>query len=305
MSKHTFKEWFMATRLWAFPASTMPIVASAGYMFWRLKTSDDPGFDSLSYTNAALALLAMVLFHAAGNLWSDVNDYLKKVDNDEAYCIKTLVSGQFSLREIRLFSLSFFVAAVISGLVLLYLSGPLTLWFGVAGLLFTLLYPFMKYRAMGDLDIFLTYGILPCLGTGYVMSGEIIPELAWVALSVSLITVAILHTNNMRDIHTDTKAGIHTFAMLIGHKASKVVYVAEVAVIPFVLTATLSILGIYPLYSLAVFLSLPIAIKLCRLIGASTRDTLNTIAPADGMTAQLVMVFALLLTASFIVGGVI
>lgn len=302
MSKHTFKDWFMATRLWAFPASTMPIIASASFMFW--KTWGTPHYETLSISNAALTLLTMVLFHAAGNLWSDVNDYLKKVDNEEAYCVKTLVSGQFSLREIRLFSLSFFVAAIISGFVLLYLSGPLTLWFGVAGVVFTLLYPFMKYRAMGDLDIFLTYGILPCIGTGYVMSGEIVPELAWVALSVGLITVAILHTNNMRDVHTDTKAGIHTFAMLIGHKTSKVVYVSEV-IFPYLLAVVLSVIGIFPLYALVVLLTLPLVWKPCRLIWTSTTDTLDTIAPVDGMTAQLVLCFGLPLSLSFIVAGLL
>lgn len=271
-------------------------------MFWR--TWGTSNYETLSISNAVLALLTMVLFHAAGNLWSDVNDYLKKVDNNEAHCVKTLVSGQFSLREIRLFSLSFFVAAVISGLFLLYLSGPLTLWFGVVGLLLTLLYPFMKYRAMGDLDIFLTYGIIPCLGTSYVMSGEIVPEMAWIALSVGLITVAILHTNNMRDVHTDTKAGIHTFAMLIGHKAAKVVYITEV-VTPYILTAVLSIVGIFPIYTLAVFISLPLVLKPCRLIWASTPDTLDTIVPADGMTAQIVLAFGIPLTAAFIAAGIL
>lgn len=273
-------------------------------MFWALKTQENPLFYSLNYVNAALALLTMVLFHAAGNLWSDVHDYLKKVDTDEAYCVKTLVSGDFSVREIRIFSLSFFAAAIISGLVLWYLSGELTLWFGVAGLLLTLIYPLMKFHALSDIDIFLTYGILPCLGTGYVMSGEIVPELAWVALSVGLITVAILQLNNTRDVLTDTKAGIHTFAMLTGHKAAKIVYATEV-LLPFALTAVLSLIGIFPIYALAVFISIPLAIKLCRLVAASSRDTLASIAHVDGLTAQLVMVFALLLTASFIVAGLI
>lgn len=74
----------------------------------------------------------------------------------------------------------------------------------------------------------LAYALLPTLGTCYVATGVVDWNVLWIALPVGLITVAILHANNTRDMRTDARAEIQTLAMKLGGKASMYVYCAEV-----------------------------------------------------------------------------
>ena len=97
---------------------------------------------------------------------------------------------------------------VVLGLVMVYLTGITLLWFGLAGIALSLLYPPLKYIALGDLVIMACYALLPMLGTTFICTGNIVTEVLWLAVPVGSITVAILHANNARDIETDRRAGI-------------------------------------------------------------------------------------------------
>ena len=72
MKKHTLKEWLVATRPWSFPASAMPVVVTLGYLFWEQGEIDWP--------IGVFTIINVVLFHAAGNTWSDYRDF-KSVHN--------------------------------------------------------------------------------------------------------------------------------------------------------------------------------------------------------------------------------
>ena len=72
MNKHSFKEWLIAVRPWSFPASAMPVIVTLGYLFWS-------GAD-VNWVNGIWALLNIIVFHAAGNAWSDYFDYRTGVD---------------------------------------------------------------------------------------------------------------------------------------------------------------------------------------------------------------------------------
>ena len=86
--KHTFKDWFLATRPWSFPASAMPVMVTLFYLWWR-------GYE-LSWGFGIWAVLNVVVFHACGNTWSDYFDYKKGVDADDTYGNKTLTDGLFT-----------------------------------------------------------------------------------------------------------------------------------------------------------------------------------------------------------------
>ena len=163
--KHSFKDWFIATRPWSFPASAMPVLVTLGYMFWS-------GYQ-VNWVIGAVTIINVVLFHAAGNTWSDYKDYKSGVDREDTVGGLSIVSGQFQAQEIKRLSLSLFAVAVAGGLALTFFTGIVTLYFGLAGALLTILYPWLKYRALGDLDIFLTYSVVPMLGTSFVATGQI------------------------------------------------------------------------------------------------------------------------------------
>ena len=243
-------------RPWSFPASSMPVVVTLAYLYWMQQ--------DINWVNGIWALLNIVVFHAAGNTWSDYFDYKHKVDARDTFGAKTLTDGMFAPREIYGF----------------------------------------KYRALGDVVIFLAYALLPTLGTCYVATGVVDWNVLWIALPVGLITVAILHANNTRDMRTDARAEIQTLAMKLGGKASMYVYCAEV-LFPFGWIAGLIAAGTLPLWTLLVMPALVPAIGNVRVVSRFPGKGESAIAGLDEMTAKLQLLFSLLFTLSFVVAGLL
>lgn len=292
MGKHSFKEWIIAVRPWSFPASAMPVIVTAAFLFWK-------GYE-ISWGFAIWALLNIIVFHAAGNTWSDYFDFKKKVDADDTFGAKTLTTGMFEPKEIYRLSVALTVVAVAGGLALMALTGLPLLWIGLGGLICTLLYPMLKYNALGDLVILLAYAFLPTLGTSFVAAGGIVPSVLIVALPLGLITDGILHSNNTRDMKTDSRAGIRTMAMSLGVKSSAVLYGFEM-IFPFIWVGVCSICGFMPLATIIIFMTLPVAIGCAKTMMNSVEGGVHMIADLDVRTANLQLMFSLLLTVSFVI----
>ena len=292
MGKHTFGQWFIAVRPWSFPASAMPIIVTLAYLFWKGA--------QINWLLGLWALVGMVLFHCAGNTWSDYFDFRKKVDDDDTFGAKTLTTGMFKPEEIRNLAIGLLVVSVLCGLGLMAVTGTTLLWIGLAGVACTLLYPVLKFNALGDLDILLAFAFIPMLGTSYVVTGAIDWSVLWVALPVGLITDGILHSNNTRDMATDSRAGIRTMAMSLGVKSSATLYGFEV-LFPFVWVGLCSICGFMPLATVIVFMTLPVAIACAQTMMKSVDGGTHLIADLDVRTANLQLIFSLLFTVAFVV----
>jgi 1,4-dihydroxy-2-naphthoate octaprenyltransferase len=290
--KHTFGEWMIAVRPWSFPASAMPVITATAYLFWK-------GAE-INWLFALWALLNIVIFHAAGNTWSDYFDFRKKVDADDTFGAKTLTTGMFTENEIFRLSLGLTLVAAAGGVGLLLLTGLPLLWIGLGGIFCTLLYPFLKYNALGDLVILLAYAFLPTIGTAFVTTCAIDWSVLLLALPVGLITDGILHSNNTRDAMTDKRAGIKTMAMALGSKASAILYGFEV-IFPFIWVGVLSIIGFFPLTTIIIFLTLVVAIGCAQTMMKSLNGDLKIIADLDVRTANLQLMFSALLTIAFVV----
>ena len=289
--KHAIKDWIIATRPWSFPASAMPVLVTLGYLFW----SGAP----LNWAVGIFTILNVVVFHAAGNTWSDYKDYKCGVDREDTVGGLSIVSGQFEARQIKRFSMILFAVAVAAGLVLVGLTGIETLYFGLAGALLTLFYPWLKYHALGDLDIFLTYSVLPMLGTSFVATGQVQPDVLVLSVPVGLITVGILHSNNTRDIEQDKRAGIKTFAMCVGGKVSIILYCLEM-VVPFVWVAGCVIMGLLPGWCILVIAAAKPAFDNARQALKYNREGMKALVGVDEKTAQLQLAFSVLMFVSFV-----
>ena len=292
MKNHSFGEWMIAVRPWSFPASAMPVITSIAYLFWKGAEID--------WLFGLWALVNIVIFHAAGNTWSDYFDFRKKVDAEDTFGAKTLTTGMFTEKEIFRLSLSLTVVATVAGLALMALTGLPLLWIGLGGVLCTLLYPMLKYNALGDLVILMAYAFLPTIGTSFVTTGAIDWSVLLIALPVGLITDGILHSNNTRDTLTDRRAGIKTMAMGLGHKASAILYGFEV-IFPYVWIGVLSIMGLMPITTIVIFLTLAVAIGCAKAMMHSLEGGSGVIADLDVRTANLQLMFSALLTVAFIV----
>ncbi len=291
-NNRSIKSWILATRPWSFPASAMPVLTTVAYLYWLGRDVD--------WYIGIWTLLNVVLFHASGNLWSDYFDFKKGVDKEDVIGATSLTSGEFAPIEIKSFAMALLVAASLSGIALVVCTGLPTLFLGIAGVVLTLLYPTFKYNALGDIDIFLTYSLLPILGTSYVATGAFDTESLWLALPIGLITVGILHSNNMRDIEHDKDAGIKTFAMILGKKRAAYLYCVEMA-LPFIWVFAGIVSGAFPLVALLVAPSLKLAMDNIVKVLRFCRERDEHLRGIDESTAQLQLVFGILLTLSLFI----
>ena len=296
MNKHSLKDWLVAVRPWSFPASAMPVAVTLAFLYWMQQ--------DVNWTNGVWALLNIIVFHAAGNTWSDYFDYKHRVDREDTYGVRTLTGGLFRPQEIFRLSLSLLVVALVAGIGLLVRTGLPLLYIGIGGAACTLLYPALKYRALGDVVIFVAYALLPMLGTAYVATGVMDWTTMWAGVPVGLITVAILHANNTRDITTDVRADIRTLAMTVGAQASMALYYVEV-LFPFVWIVGCAAAGIFPWWTLLVFLALIPAVGNVRLMASYSVRGMEGISRLDELTAKLQLLFSLLLTLSFVLARVL
>ena len=295
-NKHSLKDWLVAVRPWSFPASAMPVAVTLTYLYWLQQ--------DVNWLNGVWALLNIVVFHAAGNTWSDYFDYKHRVDREDTHGVKTLTSGMFQPQEIYRLSLSLLVVALVAGIGLLWRTGLPLLYIGMGGVACTLLYPSLKYRALGDVVIFIAYALLPMLGTAYAATGVADWNTMWVALPVGLITVAILHANNTRDMQTDVRADIRTLAMTVGARTSMLLYYLEVLV-PFAWVVCCAAAGIFPWWSLLVLPALGPALGNVRLMACYPSTGMEGIARLDELTAKLQLLFSLSFALSFVLARVL
>lgn len=298
MSTRTFKDWVIAVRPWSFPASVIPVLTSLGYLYFLSKNQSGETFD---WVNGWLTFPMLMILHAGGNLVSDYFDHIKGVDLPGSLNgVRHIQSGKFQPKTILHYGWTLLFIGALLGLVILWRSSWEAVWIGVAALALPLLYPWMKSHALGDLDILLCFAMLPSIGVGYVVTGHYHWEMLFYCLSYGLLTVSILHANNTRDIENDRRAGLHTLCGLIGSRASQYLYLVLLA-LPYTIVILLVVLGIWPLWSLLVLITLPLAWKNVRLMFSVNPVQEQDIPTLDKQSAQLQMTFGLLLALSFVI----
>lgn len=228
--------------------SALPVVATTAYL---CATREVLGKDLLC---ALLAVVGVVLFHAAGNLLSDVGDFRSGADSREAYAIPNLVEHIFEPKEYLRLSAILFALGIAVGLVLTYLCGWKLLIIGGLGFLLTLLYTKSKNCWLSDLNVFVIFGVLIVLGTSFVVTRTVCYDTLMLSLPLGLITLSVLHANNTVDIETDRAAGLHTLAMAMGLNTAARVYIGY-QIVPFLWVTGCVIAGWMPWPGLLCLLS--------------------------------------------------
>lgn len=300
MMKHTLKEWLAVTRYWSFPVSAMPVAVCFAYLFSRGLVPDG----TMPWLCLLLSLLGIVVLHAAGNVLSDYKDYKCGVDNERAFAVPNLVFKTFEPREYLVFSILLFAVGIAVGIVITLLSGPGVLVVGAAGVLLTVLYSFLKYHALCDLDIFLIFGVLAFLGTSCAITGTVVVDTLLLALPVGIITVSVLHANNTFDTNSDREAGIKTFGMLLGIQTSARLYCCYM-VLPFLCLVLYVAAGLlHPLALLSLVAVVP-AYKNFRRAAQYRHLGLDAMKGLDIASSKLQMAFSGLLTIGLIIAGLL
>lgn len=290
------KDWVIATRPWSFPASFIPVLAIGAFL---TDYNSRNGGGPVDWIPLLIAVVMMVVFQAAGNLISDYYDHVRGVDQaDSLNQVRAIQSGTFTPRELLFYGYCVLAAGAMIGVILLFLTSWKLIWLGVAAILSVIFYMWLKAHVLSGLTILFCYSILPAIGASYVGTGSLVPLVIPVSLPFGLLTVAILHANNTRDIQGDRRAGVLTFAASIGDRASRWIYAAEVAT-PYVLVLVFALVDWIPWWTLLTWLTVPLALPLVRTMVSIPPEDAEAIATIDQKTARLQLAFGLLYTISF------
>jgi 1,4-dihydroxy-2-naphthoate octaprenyltransferase len=293
------KKWVIAARPWALPASTMPVIfgTSLAVVIGRVR---------LEPFRFLLALLAMVILHSAANMLSDVFDYRRGLDKEVTPVSGAIVRGWLSDKAVAAGSAALFMIGIAIGLVLVAMTGKVLLIIGGVGLVIGVFYTALKYQALGDLAVFLNFGLLGALGAWVVQTRTF----SWIpvfwTVPMAMLVIAILHANNWRDTVSDAERRVKTFASILGDRGSLVYYgfllfgsmviIFGLMLLPRLISPALVPM---PLTFAVILLALPRALHLWgrALRRDKPRQPMDFIV-LDGATAQYNLVFGLLCTAA-------
>ncbi len=285
-------DWVVASRPWSFTTSLIPIAAASTWLLWVNPTTFD-------WVTIPLAMLMLVIMQAAGNLISDYFDHVKGIDLPGSLNgVRHIQSGKFTPREVLNYGFACLAVGTLLGLFLVWRCGLNALWIGGAGIVMVLMYPWLKARALGDINVLLGYALLPAFGLCYAIAQNWMLDSILMILPVGICTVSILHANNTRDMDNDTRAGIRTLSITLGFAAAKWVYFIE-TILPYLMVLVLYFCGIVPITSFIVLLTLPLAINNIKMMRSSRAHHAEDIGTLDLHTAKHQMAFGILYTISF------
>lgn len=288
--------WVEAARPRTLPAAVVPVaVGTAAAVALGV---------TIAWDRAALALVVALALQVAVNYANDLFDGIAGIDTEERVGPRRVVAAGLVTPSAmkRALALALAVAAV-AGLALALLVTPWLLLVGVAAILATLGYsggarPYAS-RALGELSVFVFFGVVATVGSTSVQTEALDPLALVVSVPVGLLAVGLLMINNVRDVDTDAATGKRTLAVRLGartygHAFGWLLVAAFVLVVPVALLAG----SLWPLLPLA---ALPLLATVARRSreAARTEDARAKGAAyvvALGATARLQLAFGLLLT---------
>lgn len=278
--------WWLAIR-----PRTLPAAASSVTMGTALAWYDG----SFQFFPALACLLIALLLQIGSNLANDVFDFERGADTAERLGpVRVTQAGFLTPAQVKRGMIVIFGLAAMLGLYLAALRGWTVIWLGAAAILSAVAYtggPYpLGYHGLGDIFVFLFFGLAAVAGTYFVQVGSVSAAAWWMSVPVGLIITAILVVNNLRDIESDRKAGKHTLAVRLGEKGAKVEYVI-LMIIAYLIMPALVLMNIIPIGGMLAWLSLPIAIRTLNIVFTQTGRPLNAALAGTGQTAFLFSLF--------------
>lgn len=214
-----WRVWWAAARPATLPAAVAPVLVGS---------ATAAGAGGFHLPAAVAALLVALLVQVGTNLANDAHDYLHGADRlPRTGPLRVTAGGLLTPAQVLRGAAAAFALACVVGLYLVWLRGwPLVL-VGLscvaAGLAYTA-GPRFGYRGLGDLFVFVFFGLVAVAGTDYVQTGTLRLEALWAGVPAGLTCTSILVVNNLRDIPTDRAAGKRTLAVRLGPTGTRVEY---------------------------------------------------------------------------------
>ena len=234
----TINQWIAGARPRTLPAAVAPVLAGTAVALW---------VDRAVWWKAALALLVSLLLQIGVNYANDYSDGIRGTDEDRVGPLRLVGSGTATPRAVKTAAFAALGAAALVGLVL---AATTAWWLVGVGLLCILAAWFYTggrhpygYLGLGEVMVFVFFGLVAVLGTTYVQTETFELPALYAAIGVGSYACAILVANNLRDIPTDRLSGKRTLAVALGQERTRLLYgflvgAALVALVGFVLTTT-------------------------------------------------------------------
>ena len=296
----TASQWVQGARPRTWPAAIAPVAAGTGAATWELsRAADDPDW-AVVIPRALLALAVALSLQIGVNYANDYSDGIRGTDDDRVGPLRLTGSGAAAPAAVKRAAIGSLAVGALFGVALIALAG---IWWalivGAAAVAAAWFYTGGKkpygYLGLGELFVFVFFGLVAVNGTSYAITVQFSSVALLASIAVGLLAVAIMLTNNLRDIPTDRVAGKQTLAVRLGDRGSRWLYTATVSV-PFL--AMIPVI-VWQWPAALVLLALPLAIVPVRTVlgGATGRELI----PVLGATGRLELVFSLLLLTGLVV----
>jgi 1,4-dihydroxy-2-naphthoate octaprenyltransferase len=286
--------WLLASRPATLPAAAAPVVVGSALA----AASEVFRWDAL-----IVILFAALAIQIGVNFANDLADAEKGADTEARIGpTRAVATGLLSAGQMKRGIMVAFGLAAIAGVYLIWLAGWVILAIGIVSIIAALGYtngpiPY-GYYGLGELFVFVFFGLVATVGTRYVYD-QTAPADAWVGgIAIGLLAAAILVANNVRDTDTDRLAGKRTLAVILGRNPARWLY-AVMVLGSFAVVAAAVLLGTLPVWSLLTLVALPLTVSPIRTIFTETAGP-----PLIGVlkdTARLQLVFAALLAVGVLI----
>ena len=288
-----FRIWLMAARPRTLPAAIAPVLVGTSLA----------GFAHVFHPlRFAAALLSALFIQVGTNLSNDYSDARRGADaEDRIGPVRVTAGGLVPPRQVLIATYVSFGLAVLFGIYLIAVAGWELLLVGAASILAGVAYtggprPY-GYEGLGEVFVFLFFGIVAVVGSFFVQVEKVTWEAFALAVPVGLLAAAILVVNNVRDIDSDRRAGKRTLAVKLGRQRTRVMY-ASVVYLAYLLTPVTWLFGPTTAWVLLPWLTLPLAASVSRIVRSRTDGpSLNGALAQSGL---LQLSFCMLLSAGLL-----
>ncbi|MBM3828424.1 MAG: 1,4-dihydroxy-2-naphthoate polyprenyltransferase [Actinobacteria bacterium] len=285
-------KWIIGARPRTLPAAVVPVAVGAAVAV---------GEPDVHWWRGVLAGVVSLMLQVGVNYANDYSDGVRGTDDVRVGPARLVGGGLAPAHSVKMAAMLSFLAAAVAGLVLSIVTSPWLLVVGVASILAGWFYTGGKnpygYRGLGELFVFVFFGLVATVGTTYVVS-ERITALSWqMGVAVGSLACALLVTNNLRDIATDREVAKRTLAVRLGDSRTRTLFVVLVVGGVLVGAAAAWQRG---LAALIVIVEL-VAIRPVRRVraGASGRELIAVL----GDTAKVQLVFGVVATVTLALGA--
>jgi 1,4-dihydroxy-2-naphthoate octaprenyltransferase len=277
------------------PAAVAPVLVGTGAA---------AAVNSVVLPRALLALVVAVALQVGVNYANDYSDGVRGLDDDRVGPLRLVGSGTASPEAVRAAAWTCFAVAALAGLALVLITGEWWL-LGVGALAVAAAWFYTGgsrpygYRGLGELSVFVFFGLVAVVGTTYVQVGRVTASSVVSGIAIGCLACAILVANNLRDVRGDARSGKRTVAVFLGSRRTRILYLLLLTT-AYALVIAIAVAG--RAWAGLALLSAPLAVRAAAPVARRARGA--DLVPVLRNTAMTELVFAVLLAVGLAVTGV-